>query len=346
MRFGFRFITALAVALFATNTFAQDKGWFTASDINEGLYNISFPGGTAAEYFNQLGISAEGELNVIVDANVDLVELPPINVKHVNGIDVVMLPGKLAPYLLVNGSDNIAAAFGGPVEEVGAYTVVVSVDRIYMQQVQQTIDEDGSEFRFDLRFKGGTALDYVNAIRAAYADAKIVAMHGLEEFIVPAVNMNGVTVGAALEAIENQRAIIRGEHTEVSLHDADILGSRERVYTLSLKRHSHEIESAVWSVGKHIELGIGEADLLSAVRAVLDLNEQDAVVRFHPETRLLMVRGRHQTLKMVDETLEQVQRSAVSGAQSLRKQSDVDLIEELRARIATLERRLGLQDNE
>gem|GEM_PF-6773373 len=336
-----RMIATVTLAATASAALAQDKGWLTDSTVGEDLYDISFPGGTAAEYFNELGAESEGDMNVIVQSGVDLVELPPINVKRVSGNTLIALPAKLAPYLIVDDSDGLGGASEDGDEPRGAATIVVTVNSTYMQSALAADNNDWGKRRFDLRFDGGTAIDYVNAIREAYPTANILAMTGVEGFSVPAVNLEGVTVKAALEAIADQRATIDGGVAEMQLERAEIKGTNESVFTLSLKRHDSEADSMVWSVGEQFELGVDEADLLSAVRAVLELNDQQAVVRFHPETKLLMVRGSQQTLEMVNQTLEQIQQSAWVDRKRDNASNESEAISRLRARITELERQLG-----
>lgn len=330
-------VAAVVVSCSSATALGQDKGWFTDSAHGSRFYDIRFPGGTAAEYYKELGLESHGNLNVIVQDGADLVMLPPIQVRNVSRMDLVQLPQKLHDGLYIEGSDNLAAARGGPIEEVGAFTIVVKVDPAHLHRLESQFVQIAGERRFDLRFGGGTAVEYVEAIREAYSNANILAMPGLEEFVVPAVNLDGVTVDAALESIEGQEAMIDGAWAKVRLSDADIEGREERVFTISLERRESKLESRVWSVGEQLELGVDEADLLSAVQAVLTLNDQVATVRFHPETRLLMVRGHHQTLEMVQETISQIQRSAWTSQNPTQSETDA-VVRELRNRIDEMER--------
>lgn len=335
--------STLAAAVFAsamTTAAAQDKEWFTESRAAEGMYDIRFPGGTAAEYFNELGLELEGRLNVIVQDGVDLVSLPKINVRNVTGLDVIELPQKLSDGLYTDGSSNLVAAFGGPVEEVGAFTVVVKVDPALLHRLESKFVQMAGERRFDLRFGGGTAVEYVEAIRKAYPGANILAMPGLEGFKVPAVNLDGVTVDAALESIEGQEAMVDGAWAKVRLSDADIEGREERVFTISLERRESAQQTRVWSVAKILNAGVAEQDLLSSVQVALNLNEQNAVVRFHPETKIIMVRGMPEAVDTVNGTLGQIGQSAAHDQMADSHQQDQELIARLRDRIAALEQRL------
>ncbi len=321
-------------------------------------YSIYFPGGTLEEYCQVIREVAGA--NIVTDQHASSINMPKVAIGDCTVTTLLNIADRQQKAIRVSRleSDKVylypssEKARGGRSARVDVnaepiWIYLVTVDMNGPVFVGTNPDSSNSSKRgFNLEFKGGSAIEYVNAIREAYPKANILAMPGLEEFPVPAANLQDVTVSAALQAINNQRSEINGVPAEVRLERVDMPGSDEWVFTLSLKRHEFDAESAVWSVGEHFELGVGEADLLSAVNAVLAMNDQKATVRFHPETRLIMVRGRHQTLEMVEETLDQVLESAWSARKQYESEIRPEVVEELRARIAELEHQLSKRDND
>lgn len=323
-------------------------------------YSIYFEGGTLEEYCQVIRDIAGA--NIVTDQHATSINMPKVAIEDCTVTTLLNIAdrqqGAIHVSRIVSDGDNLGASVEFPGGSRGHIRrAELTAEPIWIYLV--TVDMNGGVFvgnhsgpanaakrNFDLQFKGGSAIEYVNAIRAAYPKANILAMPGLEEFDVPAANLQGVTVSAALQAINNQQTAIDGVQAEIRLERVNMQHSDERVFTLSLKRHEFDAVSAVWSVGEHFELGIGEADLLSAVNAVLTMNDQKATVRFHPETRLIMVRGRQQTLEMVEETLEQVLESAWSARKQYESVIQPGVVEELRARIAELEHQLNKRDND
>ena len=340
-------LAAATLALTSTTALTQDKGWFVKSTNESGnpAVDVDIPSRTAAEFYNELGLTFDGEFNFVVQSGVDLVILPPIRLRNVDVFDLIHLPESMADGLMVQSITSGQPLVPGRTSAT-AYLYVVSVDPGALDEYEREAGQDSIEMRFDLRFEGGTALGYVNAIREAYPGANILAMPGLEGFVVPAVNLDGVTVDAALVSIEGQEAMVDGAWAKVRLSDADIEGREERVFTISLERHENEEQTKIWSVGNTLAQGVAEADLLSAVKAALDLNQQEATVRFHPETNLLMVRGRRDAVKTAEETLQQVQRGAGDQVRTQFHWSNQQTVDDLLARIVELERRLGVRDGD
>lgn len=304
-------LTAATLALTSTAALAQDKGWFVKSTNEDGnpAVDVEMPSRTAAEFYNELGLTFDGEINFVVQSGVDLITLPPIRLRNVDVFDLIHLPESMADGLIVKSITRMQQPTRPGITSAPAYLFIVSVDPGALDEYEHEATQGSNEMLFDLRFGGGTALDYVNAIRAAYPRANILAMPGLEGFAVPAVNLDGVTVDAALESIEGQEAMVAGVWAKVRLGDADIEGGEERIFTISLERREIQIETRVWSVSRIIAMGASEQDILSAVRAGLDITGLEATVRFHPETQLLMVRGAVEPLLLVESTLNEVERS-------------------------------------
>ncbi|MCB9848923.1 MAG: hypothetical protein H6814_10965 [Phycisphaeraceae bacterium] len=337
-------IAAMALTCIAGPALAQEKGWFPESKSGEDLYDINFPGGTAAEYYKELGLELEGRLNVIVQEGVDLVDLPAVHVRNIEMIDLADLPQRVTDALVVEGTRAETArppGRPGQLKALPASTIVVKVQLGVLQHAERVMQADSSARRFDLRFSGGTILDYVKAIRSAYPRANILAMPGVDRFQVPAVTLEGVTVDAALEAIEGQVAMLDGAWAKVMLSDADIAERDERVFTVSLEMRDSITRTKIWSVSEPLMQGATEADLLSAVQAALSISENEAVVRFHPQTQVLIVRGNDEALDTVRSTLEEV----LQSARKMQEQGSLDkfwrIRQDLEERVQALEKQVN-----
>lgn len=323
----------------------QDKGWFERVESERGglpSLNANFPGGTAAEFFTEFGSVFDKEVNFVIQEGVDLISLPAITLQNVEMFDCIRLPELLADGLAVSSARNNgqAPASGRFMEEPSAFLMVVRVDPSVIYAFEEEASRDDSARRFDLRFGGGTAVDFVEAIREAYPGANILAMPGLEGFVVPAVNLDGVTVDAALESIEGQEAMVDGAWAKVRLSDADIEGREERVFTMSLERRETQVSSRIWSVSDIFLLNVSEQDLLSAIHAGLEITELQATVRFHPDTQVLIVMGPSEALKIVESTLREVERSAQSNTNSRSLDGFWEIRQSLDERIQKLERQV------
>ena len=346
--------TAVAVAMTATVAFGQDKGWFTDSKHGEDLYDINFPGGTAAEYFNELGAELEGELNVIVKEGVDLVELPPINIKRVPGLDVIELPQRLDNALVIEATDNVSPSFGGPRDGVGVYTIVVRLGPGYYERLldeARGAGQAGGDTRFDLRFNGGTAREYVKAIRRACPDTNIVVISDIRRRFVPNVELKNVTVLSALKAIEGSGEDEYGVRSYLKIEAVRIGNTDEFVYTVRLEQEKVERLFRVWSVSDLLESGVEENDIVSATLDIMEIagmefGQTDTRIRFHPRTGLLIARAPVEALMLMDMALDGLRQDAMKEQEDPDITADSDVIEELRARITELERQLDERDND
>lgn len=182
-----------------------------------------------------------------------------------------------------------------------------STDRRDRQDARQ---QSQPEWGIAFSFPGGTAVEYVEAVRAASDDKNVVVMPGCENFSMPGVELSGVSTRGALAALEFATPIDAATDARLILNEmGDVFVV---VPSVAGKDIFNTTSTAVFSLAEMIEVGAVEAgDVLTAVEAALELSGSDTPkMRYHPETRLLMVRGAKDDLAAVERVLRGVKDSA------------------------------------
>ena len=172
--------------------------------------------------------------------------------------------------------------------------------------------EPGSNTRLDVDFPGGTLQEFVDTIRKTRPKgaANVVVMPDANSLLVPPINLVAVTVEAAMFVLEGPYTLPDGRSAEVDVSSYNIGDSPDLVLKVTAHLESSHIRSSVWNVEPALAAGQTAEELLGAVEAVLSLFSQKAEVSFHPPTRLLIARGAHEQLDLVNETIEQLVSSA------------------------------------
>ncbi len=167
--------------------------------------------------------------------------------------------------------------------------------------------------RFDVSFEGGSAEDYVAAVRAASEHANIITMPGVEAFEMPPVTLTGVSIEGALAPLEFARpsdpAFAHMDDVELDIEEDG------NVFVIAPEEGwppRQEVRQAVWSLAELIDAGglTPEAALTAVESAVEALGTGEPRIRFHPETRLLIVVAEEATLHLVDDVLDGLDESA------------------------------------
>ena len=149
----------------------------------------------------------------------------------------------------------------------------------------------------DLKFRGGTAAEYVEAIRRAAEYLNVVVMPDVAQVRMQPVELKRVDPTAAVRMLHGLRQE-RPEGAIVLTVDA-IPGElfRSTVYMVSAVpeaprgRQRSATDSTVWSLTEILNSGVTAEDVLTAVETALEMFDEDydhATLRFHEETGLLM----------------------------------------------------------
>lgn len=193
-----------------------------------------------------------------------------------------------------------------------------------------------------LEFPGGTAQQYIDAVRAASDDANIVVMGDLAAITMPAVKLRNVDTWAAVRILnelpQQQKNLLILVEAGITSDEPD----QARVYTVraQVTRGSLDwkVESTVISVADVLHGEITADDLLTAVEIALEVVgkvDEPAEIKFHKETGLLIARGTGDQIAAIHEVVEQLRMQMRDPSESQREQASLN---EARTEIQELQR--------
>lgn len=160
-----------------------------------------------------------------------------------------------------------------------------------------------------LDFAGGTAADYVLAIRNTVPDANIVlTTRDARELKVPALQLRSVTPSAAAGVLAGDYPAEEGKLLLVRVEELGPLDDSARpVFKVSTEVVSRRGKSdvAVWSLAGLISPDLPSESILTAVEASVALvsEEPPAKVRFHEGTSLLLFSGTPTQREAIDQVV-------------------------------------------
>jgi hypothetical protein len=165
----------------------------------------------------------------------------------------------------------------------------------------------------DVRFPGGTATKYIEAIRDAAGDINVLIAKDVVKIQMPPVTLSKVSVAAALNLLDgkeqrNPNQIVRVKVNMMPRHSPN---ERETFQVrVDVRRDRERVPGAyVWSVSSLLDHDISSQALLSAVEMALDVIDSDTQldVRFHEDTGLLIAMGDLGQMETIDGVLDQLQ---------------------------------------
>jgi hypothetical protein len=183
-----------------------------------------------------------------------------------------------------------------------------------------------------LKFPGGTALAYVNAVRKAAGEFNVVIAPEATGVQMPAVNVRQVTVAAAIDLLDGRVRELPGQRIELEVTQMPVYDTRERQTYQVLAQVSgrHTMQSAsVWTVANLLDNDIASEALLSAVETALEVvgSTTKPDVRFHEDTALLIASGDHDQLKAIEHVLDGLDESVDRRRQDMMRQVEMQLQE-------------------
>jgi len=176
--------------------------------------------------------------------------------------------------------------------------------------------------RFDLEFPGGTIAQYVAAIRAANPTANIATSPEVVDIRMEPVSLKQVTTAAAIELVSRDIGAVETGLRSVRVSDIKNMGAPEPVFNVVTRSHPAQITSrtAVISLADVISrtapVGIKVEDILSAIEAATSLTSPPANIRFHAETKLLLLHGSEDQLTALHATIEALHETATAAARA------------------------------
>lgn len=162
--------------------------------------------------------------------------------------------------------------------------------------------------RFDLEFAGGTVADYAAAIRAAHPDANIVVAPEIADIELQPVSLKQVTTAAAISLVQREIGTVESGLTWLQVQDIKNLGAPEPVFSVTGRfQAAQSAHTAVISLADVISrtapAGIRVEDILSAIEAATAMTAPPPKIRFHAETKLLLLHGSKNQVEALHSTI-------------------------------------------
>ncbi len=164
----------------------------------------------------------------------------------------------------------------------------------------------------NVRFRGGTAAQYIVAVREAAGDLNILVAPEASEVPMPPADLKRVSVSAAIRLLKdkaNDRVWLNV--TELPIYAA----GEQQTFEVSAQVRSHRkriSDAYVWTVSNLVGDDLSSKAILSAVEMALDVvNSKTAPdVRFHEETGLLIATGDENQMETIDGVLTRLSDAA------------------------------------
>ncbi len=237
--------------------------------------------------------------------------------------------------------------------------------------------DDDAPRLISVKFQGGSAAQFIAAIRRVAGELNVVVAPEASEITIPAMTLNGVTPPAALNLVDGTTHQSRGGRSvKLTVKHMRVYSPHERP-TYQVVAHvmgpTASTSAGVWTLAGVLESGIGSEAVLSAIQLALEVlgSGIPADVRFHEETALLIARGDTDQLQTIHEVLDRLHDAldakhnmaaldterrrvieALSTAESQRNQAQEELrvfhreTERMEVRIAELQRMLDGKERE
>ena len=163
------------------------------------------------------------------------------------------------------------------------------------------------------KFHGGSAAQFIAAIRRVANELNVVVAAEASEITIPAMTLNGVTPPAALNLVDGTTYQSRGGRSvKLTVKHMRVYSPHERpTYQIvaTVRGQTASTNAGVWTLAGVLESGIGSEAVLSAIQLALEVlgSGTPADVRFHEETALLIARGDADQLQTIHEVLDRLQ---------------------------------------
>ncbi|MHC4428580.1 MAG: hypothetical protein ACYS0D_08245 [Planctomycetota bacterium] len=209
-----------------------------------------------------------------------------------------------------------------------------------------------------LQFRGGTAAEYVAAIRRQAPMANVLVDSGAEKVPMPALELNRVTVRTALELLDSRH--YKGTREQIEMDVRRIRNHPDEEDTFHVRTHvigTHRpMETHVWSIAEVLEREMTDDAVLAAVRLALEVvdSPNEADVRFHEDTGLIIARGDGEQLSAINDVVARLKDAikpppeAGAGAKGLLQERNALHLEmeRLAVRLESLERLVAQKEAE
>lgn len=179
--------------------------------------------------------------------------------------------------------------------------------------------------RFDLDFKGGLVQEFVDAInKELNGRLNVIIPAEAEATMIPAMKMTGVNVSQVFDALQ------RASRKLVPIRIGNVYQERQTSFTFTTSGPISE--SSVWAfwvdgvvrepeqpgyrfyqLGPYLGAdGLKIEDITTAIQTALKMLKQEPgpTLKFHPETKLLIVVGKDSEFRLIDDVLKELPKGA------------------------------------
>lgn len=188
---------------------------------------------------------------------------------------------------------------------------------------------------FSVEFPGGSVAQYIDAIRAAYPEANIVGVQGLEHVTVPGITLREVSLEGALRPLTVVARTVDGRSADLGVFFMNGVAS----IAIPERSLPEPPRTLVLSGESLRETGLPMPQIHEVFQTALSIfpgPQPDA--RFHEGTGIVVVRGTPEQLRTVEEVIEKLRMSARDAAarnQALRERHE--LLDRMRQEVRATE---------
>lgn len=183
---------------------------------------------------------------------------------------------------------------------------------------QPAAEQANGPATLSLNFAGGTAVDYVDALRKAMPNANIVVLGDLARVNMLPVQLNAVDLESALRLLDqlpqaqgDLAVKVRVENVRTSQDVPDVFAVSADVR--GRIQGGGPQQTAVISMADLLGENLKPADALTAVQTALELlgtEGEPARIKFHEETGLLIARGNPDQMECIGQVMSQLRERA------------------------------------
>ena len=295
---------------------------------HEEFFDLRFPGGTLESLVRLFEKDLKGDYNFLVTPSAARMQVPPLN------LDGVRLDGLMT--VLPNFLQHLSQPEGRIHLQVTAqhnfYTIV---DRIRRSAPEPTL--------FDLDFPGGTLAELIRELKKKdREDLNLLAEGEAGAAPVPALKLQGVDLDMVVGILPRLLQKSGGRDRRF-LRVNKTPNHNPRIYTFTLERYGRTTppQTGAFNLSQLLqEKKLKIEDLITAIQTACRMAnaDEEPVLQYHQETRLLLVKGSSRTLNLVSDLLRQLQLTNAEKEQLARLEEEnrklKQHITELRAKLA------------